>query len=99
MTIAPMAGAVRLLSAMPEGTWAVATSGPRTSATARLERAGLPVPSVLVCAEGVVDFTRESVANRSVSLVQVARVGYWQDPVLVLRADSQMIWPPHVPCS
>jgi len=52
-TIAPMAGAVRLLSAMPEGTWAVATSGPRASATARLEHAGLPVPPVLVCAEDV----------------------------------------------
>jgi mannitol-1-/sugar-/sorbitol-6-phosphatase len=51
--ITPMAGAARLLEALPEGTWAVATSGPRASATARLRHALLPVPAVLVCAEDV----------------------------------------------
>jgi mannitol-1-/sugar-/sorbitol-6-phosphatase len=51
--IGPMAGAARLLAALPEGTWAVATSGPRVGAMARLRRAGLPVPPVLVCAEDV----------------------------------------------
>ena len=35
------------------GSWAVATSGVRRIATARLRRAGLPVPPVLVCAEDV----------------------------------------------
>ncbi len=46
-------GASRLLRALPAGSWAVATSGLRATATARLRRAGLPVPEVLVCAEDV----------------------------------------------
>jgi mannitol-1-/sugar-/sorbitol-6-phosphatase len=48
-----MAGADRVLAALPAGSWAVATSGPRTSAVARLRQAGLPVPEVLVAAEDV----------------------------------------------
>ena len=49
----PLPGALRLLDALPPQTWAVATSGPRTTATSRLRRAGLPVPTVMVCAEDV----------------------------------------------
>ena len=49
----PLPGAVRLLDALPKRSWAVATSGVRHIATARLRRAGLPVPPVLVCAEDV----------------------------------------------
>ncbi|HET7427773.1 MAG TPA: HAD-IA family hydrolase [Gemmatimonadales bacterium] len=49
----PLPGAVRLLDALPPRTWAVATSGPRPTATSRLRRAGLPIPPVLVCAEDV----------------------------------------------
>jgi sugar-phosphatase len=49
----PVAGAERVLGALPPGAWAVATSGPRVSAIARLRHAGLPVPGVLVCAEDV----------------------------------------------
>ena len=49
----PLPGAVRLLDTLPERSWAVATSGVRRIATARLRRAGLPVPPVLVCAEDV----------------------------------------------
>jgi len=48
-----IAGADRVLGALPGGSWAVATSGPRASAVARLQRAGLPVPGVLVGAEDV----------------------------------------------
>jgi sugar-phosphatase len=48
-----MPGAERVLGTLPAGTWAVATSGPRASAMARLRRAGLPVPGVLVGAEDV----------------------------------------------
>ena len=51
--IGPLPGAQRLLTMLPIGTWAVATSGIRPVATSRLRRAGLPVPSVLVCAEDV----------------------------------------------
>lgn len=49
----PCAGAARLLRSLPDGSWGVATSGPRESATARLLHAALPIPQVLVCAEDV----------------------------------------------
>jgi sugar-phosphatase len=52
-TIGPQAGAEKLVGLLPPGTWAVATSGPRVAATARLRQAGLPLPPVLVCAEDV----------------------------------------------
>jgi sugar-phosphatase len=52
--IEPIEGAARLLESLPAGTWAVATSGPRADAAERLRRAGLPSPTVLVCAEDVV---------------------------------------------
>ena len=51
--IGPVPGAARLLGSLPEGSWAVATSGPGAAAADRLARAGLPVPRVLVCAEDV----------------------------------------------
>jgi sugar-phosphatase len=47
-------GAGRLLAQIPPGSWAVATSGPRAAAVARLSRAGLPVPNAMVCAEDVI---------------------------------------------
>jgi sugar-phosphatase len=50
----PVEGAARLLQLLPPRSWAVATSGTRATATARLRGAGLPAPSVLVCAEDVV---------------------------------------------
>jgi mannitol-1-/sugar-/sorbitol-6-phosphatase len=50
----PIEGAARLLQQLPSGSWAVATSGTRPTATARLRVAGLPLPDVLVCAEDVV---------------------------------------------
>ncbi len=50
----PVEGAPRLLEALPVGSWAVATSGTRAVATERLQRAGLPIPGVLICAEDVV---------------------------------------------
>ena len=46
-------GASRLLRTLPVGSWGIATSGLRASATARLRLAGLPIPDVLVCAEDV----------------------------------------------
>jgi mannitol-1-/sugar-/sorbitol-6-phosphatase len=46
-------GALRLLGTLPVASWAVATSGGRADAIARLHRAGLPVPAVLICAEDV----------------------------------------------
>lgn len=46
-------GALRLLSQLPAGSWAVATSGPRAAAGARLDAAELPMPAVMICAEDV----------------------------------------------
>lgn len=50
----PVDGAARLLESLPRESWAVATSSARAVATERLQRAGLPIPGVLVCAEDVV---------------------------------------------
>jgi sugar-phosphatase len=46
-------GAVQLISSLPKGRWAVATSGTREIATTRLTFAGVPVPAVLVTADDV----------------------------------------------
>lgn len=46
-------GAAELLAALPRDTWAVVTSGSAELATARLRRAGLPIPSTLVTADDV----------------------------------------------
>ena len=51
--LGPVEGAPRLLETLPVGSWAVATSGTRAVATERLQRAGLPIPGVLICAEDV----------------------------------------------
>ncbi|MGN6390905.1 MAG: HAD-IA family hydrolase [Gemmatimonadales bacterium] len=51
--VKPLDGASRLLGELPDGTWAVATSGPRALATDRLRQVGLPTPAVFVCAEDV----------------------------------------------
>ena len=53
ITLAPVKGASAMLSQLPAGSWAVATSGPRVDAEERLRRAGLPMPDVFVCAEDV----------------------------------------------
>ncbi len=50
----PVEGAARLLQLLPSGSWAVATSGTRATAAARLQGARLPEPAVLICAEDVV---------------------------------------------
>lgn len=51
--LVPVQGALQLLDALPPGSWAVATSGPRAAAVDRLRRAGLPIPGVLISAEDV----------------------------------------------
>ena len=52
-TVTALPGAAELLASLPPDRWSVVTSGRRPLATARLAAAGLPVPSVLVCAEDV----------------------------------------------
>jgi sugar-phosphatase len=46
--VVAMQGAALLLSALPERRWGVVTSGSRKLAQARLSRAGLPIPEILV---------------------------------------------------
>jgi len=48
-----LAGAAQLLGAIPQGRWAVVTSGTSPLARARLAACGLPEPSVLVTADDV----------------------------------------------
>jgi sugar-phosphatase len=47
------AGAAELLRSLPEGSWAVATSGTRLTATSRLKQTGLPTPGVLITANDI----------------------------------------------
>ena len=51
--VAVIDGASELLAGLPRDAWAVVTSGSAELATARLRRAGLPIPSVLVTAGDV----------------------------------------------
>jgi len=79
--LGPLPGALRLLTALPVGTWAVATSGSRPVATGRLRRAGLPVPAVLVCAE---DVTRGK-PSPDAYLLAARSLGCPPDQVLVVE--------------
>lgn len=46
-------GARELLCALPAERWAIVTSGARIAAEHRLRHSGLPIPSVMVCADEV----------------------------------------------
>lgn len=46
-------GAKELLESLPEGSWAVATSGTKSTALTRLNFAGIPIPKILITAEDV----------------------------------------------
>jgi sugar-phosphatase len=51
--VAVMPGAANLVRSIPEGRWCVVTSGSRLLATARLQLAGIPLPSVMITADDV----------------------------------------------
>jgi sugar-phosphatase len=51
--VTAIAGAARMLSALPESGKAIVTSGTKAIATARLTAAGLPVPHTLVTADDI----------------------------------------------
>ncbi|MDD5467344.1 MAG: HAD-IA family hydrolase [Anaerolineales bacterium] len=51
--VVPVRGAKELLLSIPPDRWAVATSGSRRTATARLQHTALPMPHVLVTADDV----------------------------------------------
>jgi sugar-phosphatase len=48
-----IAGALDLVSSLPEGSWTVVTSGTRELATARIKHVGLPLPERFVTADDV----------------------------------------------
>jgi sugar-phosphatase len=54
-TVTSIPGAVQLTDEMPDGTWAVVTSGNRILAAARLAAAGVSAPAVVVTADDVTD--------------------------------------------
>ena len=49
----PIRGAAQLLASLPDGRWAVVTSGLREFAKIRLHDASLPIPKVLIAADDV----------------------------------------------
>lgn len=51
--IKPIAGAAAFVAQLPAGRWAIATSGERRGALARLKQVGITPPEVLVAAEDV----------------------------------------------
>jgi sugar-phosphatase len=51
--VCAFAGTAELLRSLPEGSWAVATSGTRRIASTRLAQTGLPAPGVLVTADDI----------------------------------------------
>lgn len=51
--IVPLPGALHLLSTLPPGKWAIATSGTRDLATVRIHAAGLPVPAKIITATDI----------------------------------------------
>lgn len=51
--VAPIAGVADFLAGIPEGRWAIVTSASRALAEARLARAGIAIPPVLVTSEDV----------------------------------------------
>ena len=79
--LGPIDGAASLLQKLPGGSWAVATSGTRATATARLRGAGLPIPDILVCAEDVV----RGKPSPDVYLMAAAKLGTLPSECLVLE--------------
>lgn len=51
--VVPIEGAFQLLNGLPEDAWAIVTSGGDELAIARLKRAGLPIPRILVTGDDV----------------------------------------------
>jgi sugar-phosphatase len=81
LEVRALPGAERLLSQLPDSAWAVATSGPRAAAIARLQAAGLPIPGILICAEDVV----QGKPHPEVYLTAAARLGVAPADCLVIE--------------
>lgn len=81
VTVSALTGAARLVATLPAKSWAVATSGGRAAATARLGRAGLPVPEVLICAEDV----KRGKPSPDVYLLAATELGVGPEDCLVVE--------------
>lgn len=69
--IVPIPGAVRLLSTLPRGSWALVTSAQLSLARVRMEAAGLPLPEVVVSADDI----REGKPNPACYRLAMERLG------------------------
>jgi len=74
-------GAREVLGALPEGAWAIVTSGSRDLAQARLARVNLPLPRALVCGDDV----REGKPAPEPYLTGARRLGVAPDACLVIE--------------
>jgi sugar-phosphatase len=74
-------GALSLLQGLPEGMWAIVTSGNRELARARLRRAGLPVPQIVVSGDDV----RQGKPAPEPYLVGADRLGKGVERVVVVE--------------
>jgi len=76
-----MPGAADLLKAIPDGHWAVVTSGSRQLAANRLRHCGLPVPDVLVTSDDVTN----GKPHPEPYLMGAKRLGFRADECLVIE--------------
>jgi sugar-phosphatase len=70
-SVKKIAGAAELVAKMPAGRWAIATSGERPAALARLEQVGIAAPAVMISAEDVT----QGKPNPEVYLKAAAAIG------------------------
>ncbi|AHE52489.1 HAD-IA family hydrolase [Sphingomonas sanxanigenens] len=82
--VVPIAGVAEFLATIPAGRWAIVTSASRALAEARLARAGIAVPPVLVTAEDV----ERGKPDPACFLLGAARLGV--DPVRCLVLEDTL---------
>lgn len=84
--LAPSAlpGAISLLQALPPGRWAIVTSAERDLALHWLERAGIPLPNVLISANDV----SHGKPDPSGYLLAAARLGHAIDRAIVFEDSA-----------
>ncbi|MEO8579825.1 MAG: HAD-IA family hydrolase [Gemmatimonadales bacterium] len=76
-----IAGARELLQALPAGRWAIVTSGIRAVAEFRLRYTGLPIPSVMICADEIA----HGKPNPEGYLTAAKRLGYSPADCIVIE--------------
>ena len=79
--IVPIPGAVKLLSALPRGSWALVTSAQLSLARVRMAAAGLSMPEVVVSADDI----REGKPNPACYRLAMERLGCRPDDAVVFE--------------